>query len=369
MIKKLVLGSAILLVANAFAQDELHFKGNIKGISNDAQVWLNAGKEQKEIEVKDGVFDVRIPLERPEYVYLYVQQGNDFRYTSFYLGNEDVTIEGSIADFPMNIQAKNSQHDALRYQDYLETKDLQAQIDELNDEAYELMEGGADRDSLYEVYMGVPSGKITVLEAQIKAKEFDFIKKNINTDYGRSKLVFTTDDFTSEQFKTLTALVEPKYKNTKEVQYLQHLADYPVLEAGDKYYDFKALDLNQQEVSFSSLFKGKYVLLDFSTLHCSYCQTEAPLTAEIAEQLKANMDHITYYVDEDKEGVQKYYELKGKKGQVLWNKEGRFHPIQAQYRVSTTPSYVLFDSKGKVIAKWVGAQQNFQEKLAQLIKK
>jgi len=369
MIKQLVLGAAILFAAHAFAQDELHFKGNIKGIEQGAQVWLRAGKEQKEIEVEDGRFDVRISLERPEHVYLYVKQGNDFRYTSFYLGNEDVIIEGDIADFPMNIQAKNSQHDALRYQDYLETKDLQEQIDELNDEAYELMEKGEDKDHLYEIYMGVPSGKITILEEQVKEKEFNFIKNHINTDYGRSKLMFTTGDFTTEQFQTLVALVEPKYQNTKEVQYLQHLADYPVLEVGDEYYDFKALDLNQQEVLFSSLFKGKYVLLDFSTLHCGYCQKEAPLTTEIAEQLKANMDHITYYVDEDSEGVQGYYELKGKKGQVLWNKEGRFHPIQAQYRVSTTPSYVLFDPSGKVIATWVGVQQNFQEVLSQLIKK
>ncbi|WP_410878229.1 thioredoxin-like domain-containing protein [Myroides sp. DW712] len=369
MIKNLVLGTAVLLTASVFAQDSLHFKGNIKGIEHDAQVWLNAGKEQREIEVTNGKFDMRIPLEGPEHVYLYVKQGNDFRYTAFYLGKEDVTIEGDIADFPMNIQAKNSQHDALRYQDYLETKDLQEQIDELEEEAYELMEEGEDKDRLYEIYMGVPSGKITVLEAQVKAKEFDFIKKHINTDYGRSKLMFTTGDFTSEQFQTLAALVEPKYKNTKEVQYLQHLADYPALEVGDGYYDFKALDLNQQEVSFSSLFKGKYVLLDFSTLHCSYCQREAPLTAEIAEQLKAKMDHITYYVDEDAEGVQAYFELKGKKGQVLWNREGRFHPIQAQYRVSTTPSYVLFDPKGKVVANWIGAQQNFQEILSQLIKK
>lgn len=323
MMNKLVLGAGILLSVSAFAQDELHFKGNIKGISNEAQVWFNAGKEQKEIEVKDGKFDVRIPLEGPEYVYLYVKQENDFKYTSFYLGNEDVIIEGELADFPMNIQAKNSKHDALRYQDYLETKDLQAQIEELEDEAYELMERGADKDSLYEIYMSVPSGKIAILEEQMKAREFDFLKKHINTDYGRSKLIFTTGDFSSEQFQTLAALVEPKYKNTKEVQYLQHLADYPVLEIGDRYYDFKALDLNQQEVSFSSLFKGKYVLLDFSTLHCSYCQREAPLTTEIAEQLKANMDHITYYVDEDLDGVQEYYELKGKKGQVLWNKEGK----------------------------------------------
>lgn len=369
MIKKLVVGAAVLLSGSVFAQEELHFKGNIKGISDGAEVWLNAGKEQKMIEVREGKFDVRIPLEGPEHVYLYVKQGDEFKYAFFYLGNEDVTIEGSITDFPMDIQAKNSKHDVLRYQDYLETKDLQAQIEALEEEVEELLEDGATKENLYDLYMGVPSGKITILETQVKAKEFDFITRHINTAYGRSKLVYTTGDFTSEQFKALVALVEPQYKNTKEVQYLQHLADYPVLEVGDGYYNFKALDLNQQEVSFSSLFKGKYVLLDFSTLHCSYCQREAPLTAEIAEQLKAKMDHITYYVDEDVEGVQEYFELKGKKGQVLWNKEGRFHPIQAQYRVGTTPSYVLFDPKGKVIAKWVGVQPDFQEVLSQLIKK
>ncbi|EHQ42895.1 TlpA family protein disulfide reductase [Myroides odoratus] len=367
MIKKLVLGSAILLVTNAFAQDELHFKGNIKGIPNDAQVWLSVGKEQKEMEVKDGKFDVRLPLEGPESVFLYLKQDNEFKHAVFYLGNEEVWIEGSVEDFPSNLQAQNSKHDALRYQEYLLTKDLQAQMDELEDEAYELIEGGADKDSLYEVYMGIPSGKVTKVRQQLKVKEFDFIREHINTDYGRFLLKFNTTDFTTAQFKTLVEEVDPVYKSTKEIQFIQALVDYPTLQQGDQFYDFKALDNNQQQVNFKSFFDGRYVLLDFSTWFCGYCHRAAPLTAEMAEQLEDKLNYVTYYVDNDEDSLALYFGLKENKGTLLWNKEGEFNSTLAKYRQTGTPHYVLFDPKGKVVEVFEGIKDDFPEQIKKYI--
>jgi len=367
MIKKLVLGSAILLVANAFAQDALHFKGNIKGIPNDAKVSFHSDSVEQEIEVTDGKFDVYIPLKGPESVYLYVKHQDSFKYAIFYLGNEEVWIEGSVEDFPLNLQAKNSKHDALRYQEYLLTKDLKAQMDELEDEADELMEGGADRDSLYEVYMGVPSGKITKVRQQLKVKEFDFIREHINTDYGRFLLKFNTTDFTTAQFKTLVEAVAPAYKDTKEIQFIQALVDYPALQKGDEFYDFKALDNKLEQVNFKSFFDGRYVLLDFSTWFCGYCHRAAPLTAEMAEQLEDKLNYVTYYVDNDEDSLALYFGLKDNKGTLLWNKEGQFNSTLAKYRQTGTPHYVLFDPKGKVVEVFEGIKDDFPEQIKKYI--
>ena len=363
MIKKIVLGAAVLLTASVFAQDALHFKGNIKGIPNDAQVWISAGKVEKTIAVKDGKFDERIPLDGPESVFLYVKEGQNFKHAVFYLGNEEVWIEGSIADFPLNLQAKNSKHDALRYKEYLLTRELQAQLDELEDEAYDLIEGGADKDSLYESYMGVPSGKITKIRQQLKVKEFDFIKAHINTDYGRFLLKFNTTDFTPAQFKTLIEAVDPVYKNTKEIQFIQALVDYPALQEGDQFYDFKALDNKQEQVNFKSFFDGRYVLLDFSTWFCGYCHRAAPLTAEMAEELEDKLNYVTYYVDNDEETLLQYFGLKNNKGTLLWNKDGQFNPVLAKYRQMMTPYYILFDPKGKVVKIFEGIKDDFADQI------
>lgn len=366
MRKILCVGLAIACAMNVLAQETLKIKGKITDISNDAIGILSSSKEKKEFALKDGNFQVEIPFgEKPENIYLYITEGENSRYAIFFVGGENIKIEGSINDFPSNILAQNSKYDKVRYEEYQVTKELEEKLEELEDEAYEMMENGVSKDSVYQLFMSEvePVGKMYQVIQQLNDVKFNFIKDNINTAYGQSLLMYITGDFADEQFKVLANLVDDKYKNSVETKFLQALANYPTLKEGDKHYDFTALDVNEKQVNFKSFFDGRYVLLDFSTYHCGYCQREAPLTAELSKNLKEKINFVTYYVDGDKEGINEYIQLKGSADNLVWNKDGRFNSTKAKYRMDTTPSYVLFDPKGKLIATFVGAQTNFKERL------
>lgn len=366
MYRKLVLLYLILGSTTIFAQEELRISGSITGISNDAKVTLSATKEM-ELEVRDGKFEVSLPLEEPTSVYLYVEQGGTFHYTYFYLGNETVVIEGSLDDFPSNILAKNSKYDGLRYKHNQLTKALQEQGDELEMEAYTLIEEGGDKKELYEIYMGIPSGKITLVKNKLREIEYAFLLEHINTNYARSLLHFHANDFTTVQFQALLDAVDPQYKNTKEIQFIQALVNYPALTKGDHYYDFSAKDIGEKQVYFHSFFDGKYVLLDFSTWFCGYCQQAAPITAEMAEKLKNKLNYVTYYVDNNKEKLASYYELKGKRGTVVWNEQGEYDEVIAKYRQTGTPRYLLFNPKGQLMQSFEGLEEDFEEQITTLI--
>ncbi len=184
-------------------------------------------------------------------------------------------------------------------------------------------------------------------------------------------MMYNVLNFTPEYAKELYDLIDPNYYITDEVQLLKVYIDYPPLELGDKYYNFKAEDSNRNEVKFSEYFDGKYVMLDFSTLNCGFCQEAAPKTAVIADSLKDQVTYVTFYTGNDKKDKHKYYsELKGNKGILLSHSDNELFKIITMYRMTGTPSYFLFNPEGYLIEKLKGIQDDdFQEKIEELISK
>lgn len=355
----------LLFSMGVTAQDKLRIKGKIEGIDNETTLSLSYENKQKEFKSVDGVFEVDVLLEQaPTSVFLYVINGDDYKYTSFFLGNESVTIDASINDFPNEVKAIGSKYDALRYENYSLTKDLDLQFRDLDEQTNKALEKGEHRDSVY--------NKVEVqwqaINKQRVEREYVFLKQYVNTDYGRHLIRFYTDDFTVEQFKELYSLVSADNKSKKEMIFLKALIDYQKLAIGDKYYDFPAVDVKGRAVKFSDYFKGKYVLLDFSNVGCHFCSQVAPKTAKVAEELKDKLTYVTYHTGDSEEGVKGYYELKGNKGNLIWNKDGDYDIAIAKYRQMSTPTYLIFDTKGKFIKEINGVNADFKAVLEELMK-
>lgn len=370
MFERLGLLAILFASLTISAQEKLHLKGKISGISDEAQLTLIAGDQEENFQAKEGVFEVELQVkDAPQVVYLYVDEAEDSKYTSFYLGNESVSIEGSIEQFPHNIQALDSKYDGLRYEHHLINKDLNDLMDTYQIDLMQLAETVVNRDSLFDVFYSEvePLGKMKKIVDELAERDFIFMKKHINTEYGRSMLQYTSSRLTIKQINELWQLIDPQFENTTEVQFLKTLADYSELKIGDGYYNFTALDKQGQSVQFSDFFKGKYVLLDFSTMHCGYCQMAAPKTAKLAEELKDKVTYVTYYVDSRLDTMEMYYELKGNQGILLWNEKGRLDTALAKYRNTGTPNYVLFDSQGKVKNILDGYSEDLVEHLKALI--
>ncbi|MDR2223331.1 MAG: redoxin domain-containing protein [Flavobacteriaceae bacterium] len=369
--KEIVLFLLLACSVNVFAQEKLHITGKITGIDNNVKLTLESDFKKKEFQLKDGVIDVEMQLTTvPSLVFMMFEEEGDYKYTTFFVGNENIVLNGSKSDFPNNIKADNSKYDHLRYQEYLMTKGLNEEIDRLSGEARTLVQNGASRDSIYQLYMSdvEPLGKIKMAMKEIDQKTFEFVKEYINTDYGRYLLRYSMRQFSVDQLKDLINTVDTKYKETTEIVFIQSIVNSKPLVVGDSYYDFTAEDINAKQVKFSDYFKGKYVLLDFSTLHCGFCQEAVPKTIKVAEALKEKLTYVTYYVDYDMEGIKEYYQLKENKGHLIWNKKGRLEPIIAMYRQDATPRYLLFNPKGKLIKEFIGLEEDFEVQLNELMR-
>lgn len=369
--------ASILFLTIAFstlslAQEKLHIKGKLKGLTEEASLILISGEQQIEIPKKGEEFEVEMKLsEAPAPVYLVVKEGQGVKNTRFFLGHETVVIEGSMDNFSQDIQAVPSENDKLRYENYLASKSLRFEITQLQQDMMELLRRGEQQDLVSAFYYSekAPVGKITKVLREVDKIDYVFIEQHINTAYGRSMLQFVMDRFTDEELQHLFDLVDPQYKDTKEVKYLDALIHYKKLAVGDSFYDFTALDQEGNTVHFRDLFQGKPLLLDFSTMNCRTCQEVAPQTAQLAEELKDQLTYVTYYVDNKEDIMEMYYELKNKKGLMLWNKAGRLDIAYAKYKNYGTPSYILFDAQGIVRQVESGYVEDFEQEVKAWLKK
>ncbi|MEC4113028.1 TlpA family protein disulfide reductase [Myroides pelagicus] len=362
-----------LLFTPICAQEMLHITGRIEGITDSIKLVLSSGEQKEVFYTRDGKIEMSMYLnEAPAYVRLAATIGKDTKNAFFYLANETVNIEGTIDDFPLGIRAIGSEHDSLRYEHRQMTKDIERARRVYIDEYYKLLALGRDKDSVNTVYLSdvEPYGKISKLSKEIEVINERFIRQHINTDYGSRLLLGEVISYSDQKIKELYKLIRPEFYTNMNVALFKLYLDYKQLKEGNQYYDFTALDVNERQVKFSDYFKGKYVLLDFSTYGCGYCQVAGPKTAKIATVLESKLTYVTYYVYGGKTDALKYYEeFKGSKGILLWNNNEGVDPITIKYRLAGTPDYILFSPEGKFLKAFSGMQKDdFEQQLKELMK-
>jgi len=356
-----------------FAQEQLHVKGNIKGLPKNATLsFIDSKNNTINFTADKGVFDVKMVLpESPSYVILSVEEDGKPKWYGLFVGNETITIDEEFDETVPFIKTKGSKYDDVRYQYDVFMRDITEETAKITEEirqyyiSGELEKNKKLSNSFYSVTE--PKGKVIVIQEKENARNLKFLKKNINTDFGRYKLQFITNSYTNKQNRELLSLVDPVYQGTKEVQYLKALVDYKELQKGDKYYDFSAQNVVGDKVDFNQYFDGKYVLLDLTTIHCGASQMAAPINVDLADKLKNKVNFVTYYIDNNKEFLQMFYKMKQNKGILIWDERGRIAPALAKYRLSGTPNYYLFDPNGNLIERIGGYSPEFENNLLKLI--
>ncbi|MDM1362470.1 redoxin domain-containing protein [Myroides marinus] len=370
---KILLYCLMLCSLSLFAQDKLHITGKLTGIDDKVRIVIKSGEDEKETYLKDGLIDVSMYLkESPAVVRViaYVKKNNP-EYAFLFLGNESVVFSGDIKDFPRGLKVSNSVHDTLRYENDLLKNSLYNERSVIIDKYYTLVNQKQTTDSVNKALKEDELlESITQMTKEMQKIDYEFTKNHINTAYGRFMVMGGLNDYTDVQVSELFNLVEPQYYDTKEIKLLKMMLDHKELKIGDLYYDFTAVDINNKKVKFSNYFTGKYVLLDFSTYNCGYCQEAGPKTVKIAESLKQRLIYVTYYVGNDFKDIEKYYTtLKGSKGTLLWNIDGYNNSVLFKYRHQGTPDYLLFSTEGKLIQKFYGMQKDdFEVRLKELMK-
>nr|WP_243464493.1 DUF4369 domain-containing protein [Riemerella anatipestifer] len=108
----------VLLCSLANSQNSFKISGKLKGFKENALVKID--RENIALDscyLKDGNFKLKGSLKQsPSLVFLTIKNGEEWVYSSFFIGNENITINAEIKNFPYNVRAEGSKYDDLRYE-------------------------------------------------------------------------------------------------------------------------------------------------------------------------------------------------------------------------------------------------------------
>jgi len=373
MNKTLTLGLLLLFCLAANAQKGFKITGTLRGFEDHALVKVQ--RENITLDscyLKEGKFQLKGTFEQsPSPVYLIIMNKEDFVYTFLFLGNENITVDARLEDFPYDVSTKGSKYDAMRYEHVQLEKELNIKRRLLLDEMFLLREQGKWNDSLQKAYWGKadPVGKITLVDTGLDKIRDAFIDAHFNSPYGLHLLGTYKTELPPAKVLSLMEQLSPALKATAEAKSIDSHLKNPDLQIGQKYYDFAAFDNTGKKVKFSDHFNSRYVLLDFSTVYCGWCLKAIPDLEKIKGFQKEKLEIVTFYVDQNPKGFQSLVDKHHKDWKVLWDKEGRLSDTYAKYKVFGTPVFYLFGPDGRLVQKFDGYSEDLAEQIEKEIGK
>ncbi len=108
--------------------------------------------------------------------------------------------------------------------------------------------------------------------------------------------------------------------------------------------DFTLQDMKGKSVSLNS-FKGKNVLLYFTTTWCPYCKREVPELKEMHQKYRGRLEIIAIDMNESKAKVSSYIEKYKIPYTTLLDSEGS---VAVDYSIRGVPTKVLVGKDGRV---------------------
>ena len=124
------------------------------------------------------------------------------------------------------------------------------------------------------------------------------------------------------------------------------------VEEGDMMADFELFDFDNKPHHLNEfLGKGRYTILEFSSLGCGPCQQAKPILEKFYKQHKDKFEMITISADRLTDWKKKPL------GEVSWHDWNDFkfaRDIISKYDVPGFPAFVIIDSDGKVLKKCLG---------------
>lgn len=371
---KVITFGLMLFCFFANAQNNFKISGNLSGFEENALVKID--RENIVLDscrLKNGKFELKGNLEQsPSSVYLMIKNGKDWVWGHFFIGNETITINAKIEDFPYSVKTEGSKYDGLRYQLSQLQKDLNNDRSKYVNEMFELQKQGKWNDSLQSVYWkrkSEPLGKITIIDNKLDKIQKDFIATNLNSYYALNLLEMSKTKYSNAELSELISKLNPNFKKTVYAKSINTHINNPDLKIGDNFYDFSALNSKNKKVNFSDYFNEKYVLLDFSTLYCGACQMAIPELEKAKKSQNDKLEIITFYVDKSQKGFDGLTEKHSENWNILWDKEGRLSDTYAKYKVSGTPTFYLFASNGKLVQIFNGFSEDLSERIEKAINK
>lgn len=354
------------------AQSEFMISGKLSGFKENALVRI----ERQNITLdscylQNGNFELKGSFEEtPTPAHLIINNGDDFIFTSLFIGNETIVINADLADFPNDVFAQGSDYNLLHYEYSQLKKDLNNERKKHLDEMFALKKQGKWNDSLQKAYWNTeePIGKIRIIDNDLDQLTDEFIDQNYNSYYGLYLMEIYKTKIPKTTLQNYFQNLDSELMNSAYGKSIEAHLKYPDLEVGQKFYDFSAFDENGNERMFSEFFDNKYILLDFSTIYCGFCIQAIPKLEKAKKVLNGKLEIVTFYVDKSQSGFDGLAEKHNENWNILWDKEGRLSDTYAKYKVFGTPTFYLFDPTGKFIKLFQGYSEDLPEQIEKAIR-
>ncbi len=209
--------------------------------------------------------------------------------------------------------------------------------------------------------------------------EFEFIKKNPNSNCSYHMAVLFNDSLKKEAMELLSEKVKQGPVKSYDEQIAQMMKDAAErrkaiaaakekLAPGMPAPDFTLNDLNGKPLSLSSL-QGKYVVLDFWGSWCIWCLDGIPKMKDYYKKYSSKMEVLGIACRDTHDAWKEAVEENSLPWKNVINNDKDGTDVSSIYAVSGYPTKVIIDPKGNIVKIFLGESGEFYEFLDSLFKK
>ena len=365
--KNIVWCIAILLCLMACKQ-ELGYKitANITGMPDGLKVYMEDPKSRvlDSTVTKDGSFVFEGKVETPFYGGFLVKnpEGERFAGRSFnmFFENSEIHVESQWDDFyNMTITGSALQDEYAKYEERLSPL-----RDKLNGELAEQY-WMVYNQYLYENKFAaehIKPGMDVVkqqdeITRQIWQVAIDFIKTHSNSLVALNVLEYLLgygSTFTVGDITEWTELLAPELKQTEAYKALEEkIAIYKETAKGEKFIDFRVVDMDGNEGMFSDYVQpGKYNLLEVWASWCGHCRVEIPHLKIVREKYGDRFNIIAVSCDKsDTEWRKAMNDDKPNYLQLRVVKDDEGKDVGDYYRLRGIPYSLVIDGDGRIVTR------------------
>jgi thiol-disulfide isomerase/thioredoxin len=334
----------LLFVIKTYAQ-AYKITGKLTGFKNNAKVELldDNGNPINHSVLKQGYFDLIGSLkDGPQYLNLIIAEGESNYECTVFAGAGSTTIKGSKGQFPYNLTVSGSA-EQTRYNAYqYSIKKFNLQREVLSKALSKVKERDtATNNKLVRQYNALSKNERGITN--------NAIITHPDAYYAAELMYEQRGDFNPDTVLHFYNTMPTAIKKSKYGKRLW-LSINPAIKLNDSIYDFAATTQLGKTFKLSTL-KGKYILLDFSSIYCGPCNESIDELRLISKKYADRLQVVTFSTDNKRDW------LKGvKEDKVDWlsvsDGKGYYSETVLRYGVNGIPNFLLISPEGKVIDKW-----------------
>ena len=345
----------ILSFLNSSAQQSFEIKGEVIDLNEKVSVYIKKNEiilDSTYLKNNQFVLKGKLDIE-PDDLILIIKSPNQTYEAPLYIGNEKISLKSSINDFPNNIKTEGSKYDGDRFEYMNKITKLYKQEKLFLDELERHKINNTLTDSIVNTYYSneIPKGKITLVHENFQNEITEFIKTKINSNFALKLLNLSKENFNKKDLEQMLNNFNSNFKYNYDYTSIKNFLNNFDLEENDKFIDFEAYNSEGKTVLFSSYFTSDYVLLNFSSMYCHWCEEAKKSLTDLKKKLGDKIKIINFYIDEEPSESDTLLNQKTTDWEIIWDPERKLSNDYMKYKIQSTPTFYLFDNQGYLIKK------------------